>query len=419
MEQDDVREARAALGRSTSTKSSRQPKPRVTSRSKSKTRPIEEPIETDVGVSGVEQVGAVETPVATRPRKTGRGKGKKKAEVAASDADSEALSGAQDEEEAEVKPAKGRRSRKKKGDVEPAPTAMESEVPVDVADEPPVAEKKQRGRKKKSTKEEDVAPTEDMPPLGLGQPESSNRRHITRSASGRSAQSQQSGLDDGTDASESVQESEADMELPEVEMAPDVDVELPEDEAVEAERTIRATSPPSKQSSKSSKPGKSGKTQTSQSSLAKSSMGPRSQLDRFANIPPSSPFPTPLHPSQVSALQPPPHSPAESTPRPKSTLVSNKPSKASPHTQLPRETLNKSLAEGAREARKVMDDLVLNSTGDEDLKGLSEEQQGMTLEELVRGEMKKRYESLKLEGEEMIRKWEERGREARRKIESV
>lgn len=86
-----------------------------------------------------------------------------------------------------------------------------------------------------------------------------------------------------------------------------------------------------------------------------------------------------------------------------------------------------------------MEDLVINITGadpvvagaetavagggkavEEDLQAkLTEEQKGMTLEELVRMEFQKRFEVMAREGEGMIGQWEEKTRQARRKIEGL
>ncbi|WVR04702.1 hypothetical protein IAU60_001713 [Kwoniella sp. DSM 27419] len=138
---------------------------------------------------------------------------------------------------------------------------------------------------------------------------------------------------------------------------------------------------------------------------------PLSQLDRFANIPLSSPVPTP---------------------RSKSTLRSTQPSKPSPHAGLPRDVLENSLTRGALEARRVMQDLVsspapspsgpsrsMRAEESMQMAKLTEEQKSMTLEELVRAEMKKRYDEMKQEGEEMIEKWEQKAKSERRRIEAM
>ncbi|WWD07597.1 hypothetical protein V865_005698 [Kwoniella europaea PYCC6329] len=147
---------------------------------------------------------------------------------------------------------------------------------------------------------------------------------------------------------------------------------------------------------------------------------PLSQLDRFANIPPSSPI------LSVSLA----------TPNPKSLLRSTQPSSAnrpSPHSQLSREALDSSLTRGAIEARKVMEDLMASpivntgsmndrenmGEGKEEVVKLTEEQKKMTLEDLIRTEMKNRYREMQKEGEEMIERWEERARNERKKIEAL
>ncbi|KAK8847471.1 hypothetical protein IAR55_005329 [Kwoniella newhampshirensis] len=141
---------------------------------------------------------------------------------------------------------------------------------------------------------------------------------------------------------------------------------------------------------------------------------PLSQLDRFANIPASSPIPSP---------------------RSKSTLRSTHSSKPSPHRALPREEFDSSVQRGAVEARKVIADLMSSpfvgppsrsamskeeeDEGPEGALVLTDEQKKMTLEELVRAEMKKRYLELEKEGQAMISQWEERAKYQRKKIEVV
>ncbi|WWC59525.1 uncharacterized protein I303_102081 [Kwoniella dejecticola CBS 10117] len=155
---------------------------------------------------------------------------------------------------------------------------------------------------------------------------------------------------------------------------------------------------------------------------------PLSQLDRFSNIPPSSPLP---NPDLLS-------------PKPKNLLRSSQPQRSSPRTQLPREVLDNSLTRGAVEARKVMEDLMSSPVGDttpiasrsngttktgraqeneaEEIDGvarLTDEQRSMTLEDLVRLEMKKRYQQMQREGEDMIHRWEERAKSERKRIEAI
>lgn len=116
---------------------------------------------------------------------------------------------------------------------------------------------------------------------------------------------------------------------------------------------------------------------------------PLSQLDRFANLPPSSPV-----------------------------AVTPQKSKASKTTELPREALDISVQDGAMQARRVIEDLAKeNEAGLRD--PLSDDQRGMTLEELVRSEMRRQYEAMEREGKALIGKWEERTRESRLCIEGV
>jgi hypothetical protein len=178
-----------------------------------------------------------------------------------------------------------------------------------------------------------------------------------------------------------------------------------------SDKPAQSSDKPSKSSGKVSKPSDKPLPPLPPPSLPTSPQPqPLSQLERFANIPPTSP--------------------AVPTPRPKSTLVSSRLAiQPSPRADLPREVLDKSVHQGALEARSVMDDLVKSpvlarimggQTDEEDIEiPLTEEQKGMTLEELVRSEMKKRYDALQREGGDMISQWEDRAKEARKRIETV
>ena len=119
---------------------------------------------------------------------------------------------------------------------------------------------------------------------------------------------------------------------------------------------------------------------------------PLSQLEQFANIPPSSP---------VTASTP-----------PKSRFTITK------SMTLPRDALDLSVHEGAVQAARVIEDLARES--ERGLREpLSDEQKTMTLEELVRSEMTRRYEMMEREGESLIGKWTERTKESRRRIQAV
>ncbi|OWZ66396.1 hypothetical protein AYX14_02878 [Cryptococcus neoformans] len=188
----------------------------------------------------------------------------------------------------------------------------------------------------------------------------------------------------------------------------------------------KAKSKASSQASKSSKPSSRSKPLPSlpPSPLPPSvksptpSSRPLSQLDRFANIPPTS-------------------SPAP-TPRGKATLRSARPAKPSPHAALPREAMDASLTRGALAARKVVDDLfsspAVASSSKEEMgqskqsqepqlpsqpRPLTEQEKQMKLEALIRTEMQKSYNQLKEEGEKMIEDWYERAKNDRKKIESL
>ncbi|WVQ98132.1 hypothetical protein IAU59_005254 [Kwoniella sp. CBS 9459] len=266
-------------------------------------------------------------------------------------------------------------------------------------------------------------------------------------------------------------EEEVAPALSEVESAVEVDDAEDEDAESEPETTPK---PLAKSTSKSSKPSTKSMSTTSQSQKQSSSsrstasskplpsLPPRSaptspspvkqqpaaqnlhngawtsQLDRFTNIPPSSPL-----------------VPQTATPRSQATLRSNQPVKPSPHATLPRDALESSLNRGALEARKVLDDLMsspqfnvggsasTNGNGpvyskmngiegdkaakvsgrpleeEEVFRPLTEEQKGMTLEDLVRVEMDDKFARMKAEGEEMIEQFLRRTIVERKKIEGL
>ncbi|ORX33948.1 hypothetical protein BD324DRAFT_637770 [Kockovaella imperatae] len=396
-------DAVAQLGHGKAPPIPRHTKPRVASRTRGRAAEVE----ADKEEEDAPEEATVEPAEQRKPR---RGKGKSKAKVdipTASEAESEPRETVQEDPEPEFgvaspspKPIKARRGRKKKAEV-PEEAVVDEHVEVEPEAQPVVEEQKskQRGRKKKGKKSEPVVEIVTSQ-LGLGRPASGQPARSTRSASAKSQQSQVVDVDaDLEQSAEEEGDEEAGESASEVEVAGD--------------KTIRASSPPSKTSSKA------GSTQSAR---------PASQLDRFAIIPPSSPFQNAqAHSKSAPARAPLQHGPpatladtsASETPRAKSTLVSSKPAKPSPRVNnLTRDALDKSILDGAKEARRVMDDLVLN-TSEHQVDELTEEQKSMTLEDLVRVEMKKRYESMKDRGEEMIKDWEQKSLEARRRIESL
>jgi hypothetical protein len=66
---------------------------------------------------------------------------------------------------------------------------------------------------------------------------------------------------------------------------------------------------------------------------------------------------------------------------------------------------------GAAEAEKIVDDIMTA--------GFTDEEKRMTLDELIRYEFKRRHEAMRKEGEEMIARFQEKGRSARRQIEAM
>ncbi|OCF32531.1 hypothetical protein I316_05711 [Kwoniella heveanensis BCC8398] len=267
-------------------------------------------------------------------------------------------------------------------------------------------------------------------------------------------------VDDSPEEEAETAVTESEVE-PEVESGAEAEADMGEVEEAEPETTPRPLAK-STTTSKSSKPSGKPSTTTSQSksnsqsssqstnsSKPLPSLPPRSaptspspvkqpasqsippggwtsQLDRFTKIPPSSP---------IVVVSP------SATPRSKSTLRSTHPVRPSPHANLTRDVLDSSLNRGALEARKVLDDLMSSpqfnagsnensadanrtTTGprlmeQEVLKPLTDEQKGMTLEDLVRVEMDDKYSRMKAEGEAMIEQFLRRTVIERKKIEGL
>ncbi|ODN79590.1 hypothetical protein L202_03537 [Cryptococcus amylolentus CBS 6039] len=145
---------------------------------------------------------------------------------------------------------------------------------------------------------------------------------------------------------------------------------------------------------------------------------PLSQLHRFANIPPSSPVVTPRNIATLRTGQP--------------------SSRISPHVPLNRSDQDASIERGAQSAHQVMDDLLhspalaspakrtaqasrspLAAAEPQEPGQLPDEIMDMTLEDLVRAEMKKAYEKLRNEGEAKIEQWAKRAAGEREKIEAL
>ena len=477
------------------------PKPRTTSRTRGRAA-LETAVESEVEAgteadelshaSEAEELGDV-TIKAKPKKKTGRGKGKGKRAATADDVEvelEEAPTRQIDEEvesiadEAPAPPKKT--TSKRRGKAKQKAEIVESASDADAihnedemdqeqrsqgeTEEAVAVEKPKRGRKPKATAT--TAPEEDVEQsveesqsqaLGRGRPEAVGDSRPTRSASGRSqrggrAKKQDTEVvaddDNEVETIEAGIDQSAAVDDDQPSEVPDADADVDEGDVndhVETEKSSKSSRATTK-TSKSSKPSIKARSKAKKTKEAKevesqtevtsgtTRLSTSSELTKFANIPPSSPFPLvqprpgannqsklPKHSTSVSA-------PArrgqisgspiiELTPRPRHTLTSTSNSAIpSPRTNLPRDVLDKSIVSGAKEARAVMDDLVLNSAtswSDEDLRVLSEEQKGATLEELVRAEMKKRYEVLKREGEGMIRQWEETTKEARQRIEAL
>ena len=169
---------------------------------------------------------------------------------------------------------------------------------------------------------------------------------------------------------------------------------------------------------------------------------PQSALDRFATLPISSdPIESPARPvkpvpkarSQATppSLPAPPPIATALRPSAKATSVPTRsaPAPAKPQDKLPRDAVERSTEAGAKAARRVMEDLAaspaLNRVSKDDGPSqppngdLDEAQLTMTLEEFVHAEFKTRHDRMKREGEDMISRWEEAARDARKAIGGI
>jgi hypothetical protein len=169
---------------------------------------------------------------------------------------------------------------------------------------------------------------------------------------------------------------------------------------VEADDTPRPSKSKSKSRSKSSRP-----TTTNPPKQLPEVSKPLSQLDQFANIPPSSPVHPPIT-SKSQLLQP--------------VIINTRPptfnSSTTSKAPLSGISTGKGDTSGGVEAETVIEDLLSSRQSGA---GFTEEEKKMTLEQLIRHEYKLRYDTLRKEGEEMIARWEERTRIARKEIEAL
>lgn len=329
-------------------------------------------------------------------------------------------------EEKQKKPrtaTKGKKGKKVETDVEGNTVSVaESAVEEEEAEQP----KSTSGRKKASSK------------TGVQerQGESSKSSHGGRTARTKAKPAE---MDTELDAGSEATESEAEPAATEDEMESIVEPVIPKKSKKSSSSKPPSSKPSSASGSQRSKP-------SSQPPPPPQPLQPTaSQLDMFSNIPPSSPIrPGPQHKSAPARAHLASGNTAnsshigENTPRPKAPLVTAKPARPSPHQNLNRDTLDRSVLQGALEARKVMEDLLVNETlapkptpnanGKEESNGedgegekrvLSESQKKMTLEDLVRMEFKSRYEEMERQGRNMISQWEQKAKESRLKIEQI
>lgn len=129
--------------------------------------------------------------------------------------------------------------------------------------------------------------------------------------------------------------------------------------------------------------------------------------------------------SQKLASPPPPPVPSKDTPkaRPIRPLSTATKPRASPRTAPPQPALDASARQGAVAAQQAFERALsprANGNGALHLdEPLTEEQEGMTVEELVRDQMRVEYEKLQQEGEEAIAKWKARTKVERARIETI
>lgn len=130
---------------------------------------------------------------------------------------------------------------------------------------------------------------------------------------------------------------------------------------------------------------------------------PLSQLDRFANIPPSSPLSAPL-PNRIT--------------KPIPKKINSQPTRPiQPIDKIPSESGKKVVKEVIS---SIITSLPLPMQGAGlDNKVLNEEQLNMTMEGWIKAEMKLKREEIEREGREMIEGFKRRTGEARRKIEGL
>jgi len=131
---------------------------------------------------------------------------------------------------------------------------------------------------------------------------------------------------------------------------------------------------------------------------------PLSQLDRFANIPPSSPLSAPL-PNRIT--------------KPIPKKINSQPNRPiQPIDKIPSESGKKVVKEVISSVIQQLP-LPIQGAGFNHGKILDEEQLNMTMEGWIKAEMKLKREEIEREGREMIEGFQRRTVEARRKIEGL
>jgi hypothetical protein len=131
---------------------------------------------------------------------------------------------------------------------------------------------------------------------------------------------------------------------------------------------------------------------------------PLSQLDRFANIPPSSPLSAPL-PNRIT--------------KPIPKKINSQPNRPiQPIDKIPSESGKKVVKEVISSVIQQLP-LPIQGAGLSKDRVLSEERLNMTMEGWIKAEMKLKREEIEREGREMIDSFQRRTEEARRKIEGL
>ncbi|WVQ75939.1 hypothetical protein IAR50_005574 [Cryptococcus sp. DSM 104548] len=340
---------------------------------------------------------------------------------------------------------KGGRGKKKAATAEPE-AEPEPQIPSESEGELEQAEPEPRSDVEMESQAEDQEPTPVKKPKGRPKATKATEKKLKASkAKGRGTKAVE---EEGSDAHmESEAESQAQQTEPEEEPEQTTPkATQPSTKSHRSKPSSRSAKPPSQPSSQPSKPSSQPAKPPSQRSKPPSQTSQPSHAKPLPSLPPSS-LPaakspaasSPFHPSQLNRFANIPPSSPVVTPRNIATLRTGQPSsRVSPHVPLNRTDQDSSVERGARSAQQVMDELLtspalasparripqasrspLGVPESYEPGQLPEEIMSMTLEDLVRQEMKKAYEKLRNEGESKIEQWAERAAAERKKIEAL